>query len=126
MVVVVTPVFYAVIQYIIPPIVRQKLFSNVLVGKQSEIPTDSVKVVRVDKKAVALVHNDQGQIKALSAVCTHLGCIVHFQSDRKVFHCNCHGSEFDMNGNVISGPAKLPLQPYKVDLKDDDILISNV
>jgi Rieske Fe-S protein len=46
---------------------------------------------------------------ALSAVCTHLGCITRYLSDEKAIACPCHGSRFDLEGNVVHGPAPRPL-----------------
>ncbi len=43
--------------------------------------------------------------RAVSAVCTHLGCTVNQSPDRKGFHCPCHGSQFDENASVVGGPA---------------------
>src|SRR5260221_7088987 len=120
------PVIYGVVQYIIPPKIREQLMENILVGKISDVPANDAKIVKVNKKAIVLLKTDQGQVKAFSAVCTHLGCIVQYQSDRKVFHCNCHGSEFDTNGKNIAGPAPSPLQPYRVELKNDDVIISQI
>ena len=46
------------------------------------------------------------QFRAVSAVCTHLGCTVNLAG--KGFHCPCHGSVFNQNGAVVSGPAPRP------------------
>ena len=66
-------------------------------------------VVRFNKEKKAYVIGAPGGIYALSAVCTHLGCITRFRSDERVIACPCHGSRFDLEGNVVHGPAPLPL-----------------
>ena len=66
-------------------------------------------VVRFQKEKKAFVIGTSGGVYALSAVCTHLGCIARFKSDEKVIACPCHGSRFDLEGNVIHGPAPRPL-----------------
>jgi Rieske Fe-S protein len=75
---------------------------------------------------VILVQAGEGQIKAFSAVCTHLGCIVEYKSDEQKFRCNCHGSVFDLQGKNIGGPAPAPLKPYRVEIKADNVIISQI
>merc|ERR1719356_312605 len=52
---------------------------------------------------------------AINAVCTHLGCVVPWNSDEKKFKCPCHGSQYDQTGKVIRGPAPLSLALAKAD-----------
>lgn len=53
-----------------------------------------------------------GQLIVLSATCSHLGCSVNLNLDAHRFDCPCHGSEFDLKGNVTHGPAVAPLSHY--------------
>lgn len=66
-------------------------------------------VVRFNKEKKAYVIGTATGVYALSAVCTHLGCITRFRSDENVIACPCHGSRFDLEGNVVHGPAPRPL-----------------
>ena len=66
-------------------------------------------VVRFNKEKKAYVIGAPGGVYALSAVCTHLGCITRFRSDDRMIACPCHGSRFDLEGNVVHGPAPRPL-----------------
>ena len=124
--IVLVPAIYAIVEYIIPPRLREKVIRYFLIGKVSDLALESAEIVRADKKAFALVRTQEGQIRAFSAVCTHLGCVVQYQSDRKVFHCNCHGSEYNLDGKNIAGPAPKPLLPFKAEVKGDDIFISQI
>ena len=54
---------------------------------------------------VAAYHDDSGTMHYHSAVCTHLKCIVAWNSAEKTWDCPCHGSRFDPMGAVINGPA---------------------
>ena len=119
------PALYLVFEYIIPPKLREKLIESLKIGKTAEVIANDAKMVKFNKTPVMIVKNEEGQIKAFSAVCTHLGCIVEFRSADRKFHCNCHGSVFDYNGKNVSGPAPRPLQPYRVEIRQDDIYVSN-
>ncbi len=70
------------------------------IGKPEEFPSGTVK--KIDDKKVFIFADNDG-FHAVSGVCTHLGCIVHAAEEG--FQCPCHGSKFDKNGKVISGPA---------------------
>ena len=74
-------------------------------------------VVRFNKEKKAFVIGTANGVYALSAVCTHLGCIARYKSDERVIACPCHGSRFDLEGNVVHGPAPRPL-PW-LDVSED-------
>lgn len=81
------------------------------VGDENEIAPGEGAVVRRGSKKVAVYKDDSGVIHERSAVCTHLYCIVDWNSTEKSWDCPCHGSRFDPYGKVINGPAIAPLQP---------------
>ena len=58
-----------------------------------------------------LLSLDGGAFRALSAVCTHLGCRV--RSSGHFLRCPCHGSTYDLDGHVVWGPARRPLDLYR-------------
>jgi Rieske Fe-S protein len=62
-------------------------------------------VVRIDGDAVAAFRDDGGINRAVSAVCTHLGCLVNFNPAERTWDCPCHGSRFATDGSVLEGPA---------------------
>ena len=63
---------------------------------------------------VAAYRDPAGQLHVCSATCTHAGCVVHWNSFETCWDCPCHGSQFDINGQVLQGPAVHPL--HKVDI----------
>lgn len=67
------------------------------------------------------VYRDRIMIKALSAVCTHLGCVV--KKTQSGFECPCHGSCYDPLGQVTSGPAPRPLEWFQVKKSPEGQLI---
>lgn len=69
------------------------------------------------------VYRDHEGIKAVSAICTHLGCILKKSTDG--FECPCHGSCYNKEGEVLSGPAPRNLAWYSVNRAADGKLIVN-
>jgi cytochrome b6-f complex iron-sulfur subunit len=70
-----------------------------------------------------LIHEEEGAIVAFSLVCTHLGCTVVWNPEKKEFHCPCHDGLFDAQGNVLSGPPSSPLERWKVTVNGEKVLI---
>ncbi|KGI67345.1 Rieske (2Fe-2S) protein [Mycolicibacterium rufum] len=64
-----------------------------------------------------------GEYKAFSAVCTHQGCLVNKVADGTI-DCPCHGSKFSLDGQVVNGPAKKPLEPVNVTVQGESIVAS--
>lgn len=56
-------------------------------------------------KKYAVSKNNEGELSVCSAICTHLGCVVHWNSSEQSCDCPCHGSRFCQNGEVLEGPA---------------------
>ncbi|MFF0276958.1 FAD-dependent oxidoreductase [Streptomyces sp. NPDC004330] len=62
-------------------------------------------VVRAGGKPCAVHRDDEGTLHAVSAVCTHLGCLVAFNNAERTWECPCHGSRFGIDGELLQGPA---------------------
>ncbi|MFJ1735455.1 FAD-dependent oxidoreductase [Streptomyces sp. NPDC088254] len=75
-----------------------------------EIAPGDGAVVRVAGQRCAVHRDEAGQLHAVSARCTHLGCLVSFNRAEKAWECPCHGSRFDTEGRVVQGPAQEPLE----------------
>lgn len=76
------------------------------VGSVEEIPPGCGAILRHGSiKKLAVYRDDAGQLSAHSAVCTHVGCIVHWNPFEKCWDCPCHGSQFSVGGEVLNGPA---------------------
>lgn len=73
-------------------------------------------VLKVDGERCAVYRDDAGALHAVSATCTHLGCVVGFNDAERAWECPCHGSRFAIDGAVLQGPANTPLE--RVDLGD--------
>jgi Rieske Fe-S protein len=79
------------------------------VASVEDIPVGEGAIVQDGARKLAVYRDDHGKLHAVAAVCTHLGCIVHFNSAERSWDCPCHGSRFDTNGEVLHGPAATPL-----------------
>jgi cytochrome b6-f complex iron-sulfur subunit len=119
------PALYVITRYLLPQAVDESKYERLDAGKLSILPDLSLgpKLLRSKGKAIFLYRNEQNQVKAFSGICTHLGCLVEYSRERRLFKCNCHGSEFDLNGKNISGPAMAPLQPYRSEIENGEVYI---
>ncbi len=81
------------------------------VADEKDIAPGEGAVMRRGSKKIAVYKDESGAIHERSAVCTHLYCIVDWNSTEKSWDCPCHGSRFDPFGKVINGPAITPLHP---------------
>jgi glycine/D-amino acid oxidase-like deaminating enzyme/nitrite reductase/ring-hydroxylating ferredoxin subunit len=75
-----------------------------------DIPRGEGKIVRVRGERLAVYRERSGELKAVSPVCTHLGCHVKFNSAETSWDCPCHGSRFAVDGTVLDGPAVMALE----------------
>jgi nitrite reductase/ring-hydroxylating ferredoxin subunit len=71
-------------------------------------------VIETEAGQTAVLRKADGTLAAVSAVCTHMGCIVGWNPIDGTWDCPCHGSRFDADGRVLSGPASAPLEPRQV------------
>jgi len=74
-------------------------------------------------KPAVVLQPAPGQFVALSAVCTHLGCVVAWQEQVGEFECPCHGGRFSAEGQVLGGPPPSPLETLTVELDGDQLKI---
>ena len=85
------------------------LFEPSTVFKAGHIADFPDGTIRFNREQKAYIIGGRGGVFALSAVCTHLGCITRYLSSENAIACPCHGSRFDLEGNVVHGPAPRPL-----------------
>ena len=117
-------VLYPVIAYLKPPKQAEVEVTSVKVGKLAAIEKDSGTIVRFGSKPVILIRSAAGDLRALSATCTHLDCTVQYRKDLGVIWCACHNGKYDLTGRNISGPPPRPLDEYRVVVQGDEVFIS--
>lgn len=79
------------------------------------IPPGEGAIVRRGIKKIAAYRAPDGEVTLRSAVCTHVGCIIHWNGFEKCWDCPCHGSQFATDGSVLNGPAVRPLAQVESD-----------
>ena len=73
--------------------------------------------------SIIVARTSAGVLVALSAVCTHQGSQIGFESSSGRFHCPNHGSNFGLDGSVINGPAAAPLKKYNLQLNGTSLRV---
>jgi cytochrome b6-f complex iron-sulfur subunit len=98
---------YPVYRYLAP--LHQENSGNKVVIPEQEVPAGGAKFFEYAGSTAVLVRRQGGELLALSAVCTHLGCIVQWEKEKQDFLCPCHAGHYSPEGVVISGPPPKPL-----------------
>jgi glycine/D-amino acid oxidase-like deaminating enzyme/nitrite reductase/ring-hydroxylating ferredoxin subunit len=80
----------------------------------TELAHGEGKLVKYEGKALAIYKDDNGEIHAVSTVCPHAKCSVGWNSAEKSWDCPCHGSRFNIDGEVLTGPARTGLEVVEV------------
>lgn len=86
------------------------LSTDVEVGSADEVPTGCGRIVREHGRKTAVYRRDDGSIVRLSPVCPHMKCDVKWNDAEKSWDCPCHGSRFTGEGELLNGPAAVPLE----------------
>jgi cytochrome b6-f complex iron-sulfur subunit len=107
----------AALREIIPPLKKEN--KRFTIGPLANLPLNTFTLMPKEK---IFVFRDHEGVRALSAVCTHLGCVLE-RGEEGGFLCPCHGSRFDDNGKVVSGPAPSALAFFKVDMAPNGQLL---
>ncbi len=116
---------YPVTRYLIPPEAAESAAATVTLSiKPEDIPPNSARLFRFGRQPGILVRTPNGELRAFSATCTHLACIVQYRADLVHIWCACHNGHFDLNGRNIQGPPPAPLEAFVVNARGDQIVVS--
>jgi cytochrome b6-f complex iron-sulfur subunit len=115
---------YPILRFIIPPQVVESAQNSVVAGKANEIAANSGKIFKFGNKPGILVRTASGELKAFSATCTHLDCIVQYRPDMKMIWCACHNGQYNLSGQNVGGPPPRPLEEYTVNTRGDDVVVT--
>ena len=121
--------------YVISPALRRRERPWVEIGRIDELSEESPKQLEYVStvkdgwmqakitKAVWAVKRAGLAITVFSPMCTHLGCGFRWEPQERAFKCPCHGSVFDINGEVLAGPAPRPLDVLPTKIQDGRLVI---
>jgi cytochrome b6-f complex iron-sulfur subunit len=98
---------------------------TVVAAGANELHPNTSKTFTFGPHEALLIRLPGGDYRALTAVCTHMGCEVRYLPAMQQVWCPCHKGIFDVNGEVVSGPPPRPLRRYGVDISNGEILVSN-
>lgn len=114
-------VLYPLYRYLAPRRSDTKL--EKVTFPESSVPPDGAKFFDFHGTTGVVVRKRGGELVALSAVCTHLGCIVQWEKEKQGFLCPCHAGRFSTEGTVLSGPPPRPLTRLVVTVADGTVTV---
>jgi cytochrome b6-f complex iron-sulfur subunit len=117
-------IVYPVARYISPPEVPEAQTERVVAARVGDLKPNTGKIFRFGSLPGLLVLTAAGEYKAFSATCTHLSCTVQYRGDLHEIWCACHNGTYDLNGKNVSGPPPRPLEEYKVNVANGEIVVS--
>jgi cytochrome b6-f complex iron-sulfur subunit len=118
-------VLYPVSRYLVPPPAGESSAATVTLPiKPDEVKPNSGQIFKFGNRPAILVRTPAGELRAFTAVCTHLNCTVQYRPDLSHVWCACHNGHFDLNGKNIAGPPPRPLEPFAVNARGNQIIVS--
>lgn len=117
-------ILYPIFRFMVPPEIVEAQQNSVVAAKTNDIPVNSGKIFKFGSKPGLLVRTQSGDLKAFSASCTHLDCIVQYDPNSKQIICACHNGVYDLTGKNVSGPPPRPLDEFIVKVSGDDITVT--
>jgi cytochrome b6-f complex iron-sulfur subunit len=96
----------------------------VSVGKLEDFPVAGARTVLVHDRPVLILRGADGQVRAFSAICSHLQCIVGYSAERNQIECPCHGGVYAADGQRLAGPPPRPLDELDVSINDGAVIVS--
>ena len=106
--------------YPVPPAKQRPMF----VRREREIePGKPIELRHPNGRKVLLIRKPDGELMAISTVCTHLGCTALYRPQKQDFHCPCHDGYFDADGRPVAGPPQRPLATYAVEVRNGLVFV---
>jgi cytochrome b6-f complex iron-sulfur subunit len=119
---------YPVTRYLVPPVSGEPATQSAVAGRAAALKPNAAAIFKFGSKPGIVVRTQDGEVRAFSAVCTHLDCTVQFKADTSQLWCACHNGTYDMGGNVVSGPPPRGLEQFVVNIRgegdDAEIVVS--
>lgn len=118
-------ILYPVSQYLVPPPSGESSAGTVtLPVKPDDVKPNTGQIFKFGNRPAILIRTPAGELRAFSAVCTHLNCTVQYRPDLSHIWCACHNGHFDLNGKNIAGPPPRPLESFVVNARGNQIVVT--
>lgn len=121
---------FSALVYIYPSKIKNRKLQYIYLMDEDDLPRKGVRKIEFEYKlqdrtitnrVFIVAGNDI--LTAFSPVCTHLGCLVNWDNNKKEFLCPCHGGKYSMNGDVIAGPPPKPLTRLPLEIKNGKVYV---
>jgi cytochrome b6-f complex iron-sulfur subunit len=119
---------YPIYKYLHAPIdqaIADARNNTISLKDADKLPAGSTLMFMFKSAPSMLIHFDDGTWVALSAVCTHLGCTLSYQSPSPLIICPCHGGQYDPHtGKNVGGPPPRPLTKFDVQVEPGKVIVT--
>jgi Rieske Fe-S protein len=117
---------YPIVRFVMPLPEQGAEASSVVAARVQELPVGASKLFRFGSQPAIVLRTSAGELRAFSAVCTHLQCTVQYRADLDRIWCACHNGLFDLTGKNIGGPPPRPLEQLSAVARGDEIVVSRI
>jgi len=115
---------YPIIRFLIPPQGVEPGNNTIDVAADSEVSPNSGVIFPIGNKPGILIRTPDGELRAFTAICTHLDCTVQYRADYEHIWCACHNGHYDLHSRNIAGPPPRPLKEYDVNVLNGRIFVT--
>ena len=119
---------YPVSMFLVPPASGEAATTTAVAAKAAALKPNTGLIFPFGSKPAIVVRTADGELRAFSAVCTHLDCTVQYKADTSQLWCACHNGMYDLSGNVVSGPPPRGLERFVVNVRgepgEEEIVVS--
>ncbi|MBI2900120.1 MAG: Rieske (2Fe-2S) protein [Planctomycetes bacterium] len=98
--------------------------AKVSAGPVKDFPVGSARMVQAEGKPIIVIRAAEDRFRAFSAICTHLGCVVKWDSGSGKIRCPCHAGVFGTDGKQVSGPPPRALSEYEVSIVGGEVVVT--
>ena len=98
-------VIYPIARFLVPPEIPEATTLSASAGSAAKLAPNSGRIVPFGAQAAIVIRTETGELRAFTAVCTHLSCTVQYRPDLQHIWCACHNGHYDLNGRNVAGTA---------------------
>jgi cytochrome b6-f complex iron-sulfur subunit len=115
---------YPIVRFVMPLPEQAVEASSVVAARAQDLPVGASKLFRFGSQPALVIRTSSDEVRAFSAVCTHLQCTVQYRADLDRIWCACHNGLFDLSGKNVGGPPPRPLEELTAVVRGDEIIVT--